>query len=72
MPSVNCGINLDLNCSKNCVIVATAAGDQDGPFSKTHTKLYVPVVTLSARDNSELLKQLKSGFNRTINWNKYQ
>ena len=57
---------------KNCLKVATAAGDQDEPFSKTHIKLYVPVVTLSTRDNSELFKQLTSGFNRTINWNKYQ
>ena len=37
----------------------------------TDTKLYVPVVTLSTEDNVKLLKQLESGFNRTINWNKY-
>ena len=36
------------------------------------TKLYVPVVTLSAQDNAKLLQQLKSGFKRTIRWNKYQ
>ena len=36
----------------------------------TDTKLYVPVVTLSTEDNVKLLKQLESGFNRTINWNK--
>ena len=36
------------------------------------TKLYVPVVTLSTQDNEKLLQQLKSGFKRTINWNKYQ
>ena len=35
-------------------------------------KLYVPVVTLSTQDNAKLLQQLKSGFKRTINWNKYQ
>ena len=34
------------------------------------TKLYVPVVTLSTRDNAKLLQQLKPGFERTINWNK--
>ena len=38
----------------------------------TDTKLYVPVVTLSTQDNAKLLEQLKSGFKRTINWNKYQ
>ena len=36
------------------------------------TRLYVPVVTLSTQDNTNLLQQLKSGFRRTINWNKYQ
>ena len=34
------------------------------------TKLYVPVVTLSTRDNAKLLQHLKPGFERTINWNK--
>ena len=37
----------------------------------TETKLYVPVVTLSTQDNGKLLTQLKSGFKRTINRNKY-
>ena len=35
-------------------------------------KRYVPVVTLSTHDNKKLLEQLKSGFKRTINWNKYE
>ena len=29
------------------------------------------MVTLSIQDNAKLLKQLKSGFKRSINWNKY-
>ena len=35
-------------------------------------KIYVPVVTLSTQDNTKLLRKLKSGFRRPINWNKYQ
>ena len=35
------------------------------------TKLYVSVITLWTQDNVKLLKQLESGFIRTINWNKY-
>ena len=31
----------------------------------------MPVVTLSTQDNAKLLPQLKSGFKRRINWNKY-
>ena len=38
----------------------------------TDTKLYVPVVTLLTQDNAKLFEQLRSGFQRTINWNKYQ
>ena len=36
------------------------------------TKLYFLVVTLLTQDNAKLLQQLKSGFIRTIHWNKYQ
>ena len=37
-----------------------------------YTKLYVPVVILSAEDDNKLLEQLKTGFERTIKWNKYR
>ena len=40
-------------------------------FTITETSLYVPVVTLLTQDNAKLLPQLKSGFKRTISWNKY-
>ena len=42
-------------------------------FTITETNLYVPVVTLSTQDNAKLLPQLKSGFKRTISYqrNKY-
>ena len=35
-------------------------------FKITDTKLYVPVVTLSTKDDNNFLEQLKSGFKRTI------
>ena len=41
-------------------------------FTITDTKLYVPVETLSTQYNAKLLEQLKSGFKRTTNCNKYQ
>ena len=34
--------------------------------------MYVPVVTLLAENDKKLLKQLKTGFKRTIKWNKYR
>ena len=72
MPLINWEINLDLNWSKNCVIVAAAITHQGATFSITDTKLYVPVVTLLTQDNAKLLEQLKSGFKRTVKWNEYQ
>ena len=41
-------------------------------FKITDTKLYVPVVTLSKENKIKLLEQLKSGFKRTVKWNKYR
>ena len=41
-------------------------------FQIKDTKLYVPVVTLSKENDIKLLEQLKSGFKRTIKWNKYR
>ena len=39
-------------------------------FQIADTKLYVPVVTFSIENDTKLLEQLKSGFKRTIKWNK--
>ena len=41
-------------------------------FAIANTKHYVPVVTLLTQCNAKLLEQIKSGFKRTTNWNKYQ
>ena len=69
MPLINCEVNLILTWSKNCVITNSTG---EGKFEITVTKLYVPVVTLSTKDNEKLLQQLKSGFKKTISWNKYE
>ena len=69
MQLINCEVNLALTWSRDCVITNPTG---EGKFAITETKLYVPVVTLSTQDNAKLLQQLKSGFKRTINWNKYQ
>ena len=57
--------------SRNCIILSTNVANQIATFTITETNLYVPVVTLSTQDNAKLLPQLKSGFKRTITWNKY-
>ena len=54
----------------NCVIIYTNVNNQVPTFKITETNVYVPIVTLSTQDNAKLLPQLKSGFKRTISWNK--
>ena len=66
---INCKVNLILKWSKDCVITNSTG---EGKFAITEAKLYVPVVTLSTKDNEKLLQQLKSGFKKTINRNKYE
>ena len=69
MSLINCKISLFLPWAANCVIINPTNA---GIFATTNTRLYVPVVTLSTRDNAKLPKQLKSGCTCTVNWNKYQ
>ena len=68
MPLINCEVNLIFTWSSTCVITNSNGA---GTFAITDTKLYVPVVTLSTQENTKFLQQLKSGFKRVINWNKY-
>ena len=71
MPLINCEVNLILTWSSTCVLIATSIQNQAARFAITDTKLYVLVVTLSTQGNTKFLQQLKSGFKRVINWNKY-
>ena len=68
MPLINYEVNLILKWSSTCVITESNGA---GTFAVTDTKLYVPVVTLSTQENAKFFQQLKSGFKRVINWNKY-
>ena len=71
MSLINCEVQLILTWSANCIIIYTDVANQKPTFTIIATNLCVPVVTLSTLDNAKLLTQLKSGFKRTINWNKY-
>ena len=81
--TVVCEVSLILTCSKTCVLRSNATRDAsrgviainnptNATFTIIDTKLYVPVVTLSAENDNKLLEQLKTGFKRTIKWNKYR
>ena len=63
MPLINCEVSLFLTWSPTCVITNSTG---QGKFKITDTNLYVPVVTLSTKDNEKLLQQLGFGFKRVI------
>ena len=73
MPLINCKVELKLKQSNYCVLSAAcndnANGNDNITFTIKDTKLYIPVVTLSARDNQQLTKLLRKGFGRSIYWN---
>ena len=68
MPLINCKVELSLKWYERCLLtVANTA-----TFKITDAKLYVPIVTLSAEDNTKLSKLLGEGFKRPVYWNKYK
>ena len=84
---MNCEINLILTWSENYVITSKTARDVDpdtdpavaavnnltnATFQIKDTNLYIPVVTLSAKDDNKISEQLQTGFKTTIKWNKYR
>ena len=46
--------------------------NRETTFKITSTKLYVPIVTLSTKDNVNLTKQSNEGLKRSIYWNQYK
>ena len=60
-------------------MLGVANADSDGganasniTFTFKDTKLYVPVVTFSVKDNQKLSKLLSKGFGRSVYWNEYK
>ena len=85
MPLISCEVSLELKWNKNCIITSLErrAIDENNPPNRdgaptgatlvlNDCKLYILVVTLSKDDESKLLTNLKSGFTREIEWNKYR
>ena len=83
MPLINCEVSLTLTWSENSALTSKATRNAapgvnavnnptDATLKIKDTKLYVPVVTLSAENDNNLLVQLKTGFKRTIKWNKHR
>ena len=82
MSLINCKVELKNKETNDCVFLAA---DADNPssnsnnitFSNKGTKLYVPVVTLSAKtakkyQNFVGLKKVSKGFERSVYWNNFK
>ena len=78
---INCEVELMVTWSKSCVLADVTVNAAANPaivastgleFEITDTKFYVPVVTLSKENDIKLLEKLKSGFKKTIKWNKHR
>ena len=75
--AINCKIELKLKWTNYCVL---SASDKDNAnpalnniiFTIKDTKLYVRVVTLSAKDNQKLSKLFNKGLERAVFWNEYK
>ena len=83
MPLISCEVSLELKWNKNCIItsleerlIGAGPNRDDEPTGASSAindcKLYMPIVTLSKDDEIKLLTNLKSGFTRVIEWNKYR
>ena len=80
---INCEISLELSvlvrrayrtakaATATAAAIAKVESPTDATFKITDCKLYVPVVTLSTENENKLFEMLKSGFKRTVKWNKY-
>ena len=69
MPLIICKIYLELNWIEDYIL--SSAGDS-AKFKITDAKLHVPIVTLSTKDNVNLVKQLSNEFKRSVYWSSYQ
>ena len=59
----------NLTWKKECVL---STDNGNAVFVIDDTKMYVPVVTLSNKDNKDFTEQQNKGFQRSIFWNKYK
>ena len=74
---INLEVELKIKRTKHCVLAAVGADNvnkksSDIIFTIKDLKLYVPVITLSARDNQKLSNLLRKGFEGSIYWNGYK
>ena len=71
MPLINCKVELSFKWIENCMLT-TPTNANKATFELTDEELYLPIVTLSIKDNAKLSKLLRERFERSVYWNKYK
>ena len=75
-PLINCKVELRLKWTSHCVLSANCHGSGNVNSNNIHTtrdrKLYVPLDTLSAKDNQKLPKCFSKGFERSVYCNEHR
>ena len=74
MPRINCKVELKLGWTIHYVLSVLSAANANNNasanfniiFTIKHTKLYVPAVTLSVKNNQKLSKFLSKGFKKLM------
>ena len=71
IPLINCKVELKFKWMNHCVLVSNFTDNLNANtdniiFTIRDTKLYILVVTLSAKDNQRLSKLLKKGLERSV------
>ena len=76
---INCKVELKPRWTKHCLLSVAGTNNANGNndddniiFTIKDTKLYVPVVTLSARDNQKFPELLSKVCERSVYWNEYK
>ena len=77
MQLINCQVELKIKYNKYYISAAVGADNANADsnnniFTTKGTKMYVPVVNLSTKDNQKLSKLLRKGFGRSVYWNEYK
>ena len=77
MSLINWQVELKLKWSSYCVLSAAVNDNANGNnnnniFIIKDIKLYVPVITLSGRDDRKLTKIFSKGFEISVYWNEFE
>ena len=69
MPLINCKVEFSLKWYEECILPTSGTA---ATFEITDAKLYIPIVTLKAEDNTKLSNLICEGLRRLIYWNEYK